>query len=62
VHWTRIQALRDQIVEQQQKAGVRVIKVPHALGFLDSHIFHPLIDERIIAKCSPSRLPSIQKD
>src|SRR5437867_598741 len=23
-------------------------------------IFHPLIDERIIAKCSPSRLPSIQ--
>src|SRR6266481_3764585 len=24
-------------------------------------IFHPLIDERIIAKCSPSRLPSIQR-
>jgi fatty acid desaturase len=35
VHWTRIQALRDQIVEQQRAAGVRVISVPHALGFLD---------------------------
>jgi fatty acid desaturase len=35
VHWTRMQALRDQIVEQQRAAGVRVIKVPHALGFLD---------------------------
>jgi hypothetical protein len=33
-----MQALRDQIVEQQRKAGVRVIKVPHALGFLDSHL------------------------
>jgi hypothetical protein len=33
-----MQALRDQIVEQQRKAGVRVIKVPHALGFLDSDL------------------------
>jgi len=33
-----MQALRDQIVEQQRKAGVRVIKVPHALGFLDSQV------------------------
>jgi hypothetical protein len=33
-----MQALRDQIVDQQRKAGVRVIKVPHALGFLDSHL------------------------
>jgi hypothetical protein len=30
-----MQALRNQIIEQQRKAGVRVIKVPHALGFLD---------------------------
>ncbi len=30
-----MQALRDQIVEQQRAAGVRVIKVPHALGFLE---------------------------
>ncbi|PYL57325.1 MAG: hypothetical protein DMF31_10925, partial [Verrucomicrobia bacterium] len=35
VHWTRMQALRDQIVDQQHAAGVRVIKVPHALGFLE---------------------------
>jgi fatty acid desaturase len=35
VHWTRMQAFRDQIVDQQRAAGVRVIKPPHALGFLD---------------------------
>jgi hypothetical protein len=33
-----MQAFRDQIVEQQRRAGVRVIKVPHALGFLDSDL------------------------
>jgi hypothetical protein len=32
-----MQTLHDQIVEQQRNAGVRVINVPHALGFLDSH-------------------------
>jgi hypothetical protein len=30
-----MEAFRDQIVEQQRAAGVRVIKPPHALGFLD---------------------------
>ena len=35
VHWTRMPALRDQIVNKQREAGVRVIKPPHALGFLD---------------------------
>jgi len=35
VHWTRMQVLRDQIIEQQRAAGVRVIRVPHALGFLE---------------------------
>ena len=35
VHWTRMQTLRDQIVEQQRAAGVRVIKPPHALAFPD---------------------------
>jgi hypothetical protein len=30
-----MQALRDQLREQQRAAGVRVIKLPHALGFLD---------------------------
>jgi fatty acid desaturase len=35
VHWTRMHALHEQIKEEQAKAGVRVIKPPHALGFLD---------------------------
>ncbi len=35
VHWTRTQTLRERIVEQQRVAGVRVIKPPHALAFLD---------------------------
>jgi hypothetical protein len=30
-----MQTLRDQIVKQQRAAGVRVIKPPHALAFLD---------------------------
>jgi hypothetical protein len=38
VHWTRMQAFREQIVEQQHAAGVRVIKPPHALGFLDPNL------------------------
>ena len=38
VHWTRVQSLRDQIREQQRAAGVRVINVPHALGFLDADL------------------------
>jgi hypothetical protein len=33
-----MQALRDQIVEQQRAAGVRVIKPPHALAFLDPNL------------------------
>ena len=34
-HWTKMVALHNEIREQQRKAGVRVIKPPHALGFLD---------------------------
>jgi fatty acid desaturase len=34
-HWTRMVALHEQIKELQQREGVRVIKPPHALGFLD---------------------------
>jgi len=34
-HWTKMVELHEQIREQQAKAGVRVIKPPHALGFLD---------------------------
>jgi fatty acid desaturase len=35
VHWTRMRPFRDQIINQQRQASVRVIKPPHALGFLD---------------------------
>ncbi len=38
-----MQALRDQIIEQQRAAGVRVIKVPHALGFLEGDL---AVDDR----------------
>jgi hypothetical protein len=33
-----MQVLRDQIVDRQRAAGVRVIRVPHALGFLDADL------------------------
>jgi fatty acid desaturase len=41
VHWTRMQRLRAEILEQQRLAGVRVISVPHALGFLDPDLPSP---------------------
>ncbi len=34
-HWTQMRALREAIVEDQRRAGVRVMRWPHALGFLD---------------------------
>jgi|SRR5579884_296966 fatty acid desaturase len=36
VHWTQMEALRAQIIDLQRAAGVRVIRPPHALGFLDA--------------------------
>ena len=38
VHWTQMEGLRDRIVHQQVAAGVRVIKPPHALAFLDADL------------------------
>jgi fatty acid desaturase len=35
VHWTKMEAFHQQIAELQRQEGVRVIKPPHALGFLD---------------------------
>jgi fatty acid desaturase len=35
VHWTRMRHLHEQIKAEQEAAGTRVIKPPHALGFLD---------------------------
>jgi fatty acid desaturase len=37
VHWTKMDQLHEQIRQEQIKAGVHVIKPPHALGFLDSN-------------------------
>ncbi len=34
-HWTKMRDLHEQIQEKQREAHVRVIKPPHALGFLD---------------------------
>jgi fatty acid desaturase len=38
VHWTKMRDLRAQIEPQQREAKVRVIKPPHALGFLDKDL------------------------
>jgi fatty acid desaturase len=34
-HWSKMRELHDKIAAQQKAAGVRVIKWPHALGFLE---------------------------
>jgi fatty acid desaturase len=36
MHWTRMVALHRAIAEEQRRAGVRVLRVPHALGFLEA--------------------------
>ena len=41
VHWTRMRAFRNQIIKRQREAGVRVIRPPHALGFLDRDLPRP---------------------
>jgi fatty acid desaturase len=43
-HWTRMKALHGQIAEEQRRVGVRVIKPPHALGFMDPD----LVDEPVV--------------
>jgi fatty acid desaturase len=35
LHWTQMHDFHMKIAEEQKRAGVRVIKPPHALGFLD---------------------------
>lgn len=35
MHWTKMPEFHSEIAEQQEREGVRVIKPPHALGFLD---------------------------
>jgi len=38
LHWTKMEQFHQEILEQQKKEGVRVIKPPHALGFLDPNL------------------------
>jgi fatty acid desaturase len=47
IHWTKMEAFREQIRDQQRIAGVRVIKPPHALGFLDPDLPSPKRDKTI---------------
>ena len=35
LHWTKMHEFHEEIAEQQREAKVRVIRPPHALGFLD---------------------------
>jgi len=35
MHWTRMKELHQQIADAQRREGVRVIRPPHGLGFLD---------------------------
>jgi len=37
-HWTRMKMLHDQIEQDQRRKGVRVIKPPHAFGFMDPDV------------------------
>jgi fatty acid desaturase len=48
LHWTKMEQLHREIAEQQRREGTRVIKPPHALGFLDPSLpekSRPLIPE-----------------
>lgn len=38
VHWTKMKALYGEIKEKMREAGTRVIRAPHALGFLDPNL------------------------
>jgi hypothetical protein len=38
VHWTRMKQLHNEIAEAQSREGVRVIRPPHAFGFLDPNL------------------------
>ena len=38
IHWTKMKLLHAQVRDAQHAAGVRVIKPPHTLGFLDPNL------------------------
>lgn len=46
-HWTRMRSLKEHIEQEQREAGTRVIKPPHAFGFLDPDLCdEPLVPVR----------------
>jgi hypothetical protein len=61
VHWTRMQALRDQVIGQQRAAKARMIRVPHALGFLDPDLppANPAREYRRLRSRGPTLLSKI---
>jgi fatty acid desaturase len=54
LHWTKMHELHEKIREQQRAAKVRVIKPPHALGFLD-----PDLPKRVSAVRDTPQVPEI---
>jgi hypothetical protein len=49
-HWTKMRALHAQIETQQHEEGVRVIRPPHALGFLDPNL--PPLGTHVVVRSS----------
>ena len=58
VHWTRMQALHDQILERQRAAGVRVSSRRTRLAF-SMLIGHPIIDHENTTDSSSNLLPRV---
>jgi fatty acid desaturase len=55
-HWTRMKLLHEQIEQDQRDNGVRVIKPPHAFGFLDPEVCdEPLPRSRAVTMAAPER-------
>jgi fatty acid desaturase len=70
-HWTNMKSLKAQIGEEQQRVGVRVIKPPHAFGFLDKDLCdEPLVpvsairseSQTIEAPAGPGALVEVGSD
>lgn len=47
MHWTLMRSFHQQIKAEQEAAGVRVIKPPHALGFLDADLRRDLGESNV---------------
>jgi fatty acid desaturase len=53
-HWTRMRELHVEIQEEQKRVGVRVIKPPHAFGFMDPDLAdEPLVPIEKVKQVAP---------